>query len=153
MVHKKNILMLVFLGIILAGCVDTGDETNGSVAASPIPSSPTENEFTEAGIAVTETAMTDKSVTITYTQPLTDDPEDVYATWAYIFGTALENAPNPDQIETLTIFCNFEDGEKIRVSSDPETVREFLDEEIDAWEFLYKLDMEALTKGPQIWEG
>jgi len=104
-------------------------------------------------VAVTGTETTDTSVTITYTQPVTDDPEDVYATWAYLFSTALESAPNPDQIETLIIICNFEDGEKVRVSSDPQTVKKFLDGEIDAWEFLYKLDMEPLTKGPLIWEG
>ena len=77
----------------------------------------------------------------------------MYSTWVYIFGTALNNAPNPATVENIVIICNFGDGETLKISATPETVKAFLNEEIDSWEFLYRLDMEGITKGPQIWTG
>ncbi len=142
--------MAVGTCLLLAGCIDSG---GGNASPSPVAGEPAAAPNNDGGISVTNIEADETTITVSYTQPVTEDPEDVYATWAYLFGDALENAQDPEEIESLVIICNFDDDEIMRVSTDPETVTQFLNEEIDAWEFLYALDMEPLTKGPRVWEG
>ncbi len=136
--------------LLLAGCIDSG---GGNASPSPVAGEPAATPNNDGGINITNIDADETTITITYTQPVKEEPEDVYAAWAQLFGDALGEAQNPEKIRSLAIICNFDDGEIMRVSTDPETVTQFLNEEIDAWEFLYALDMEPHTKGPRVWEG
>ena len=151
---RKMLLVMLFAAILLSGCIETDQQDNGSgdngSNEPPQITSEMEKEIEKSGINVTDTKALGSNVTIEYEQPANAKPEEIYANWSYIFGTALNNAPNQDQIETLTILCNFSDGEKMKITATVETVKAFFDEEIDTWDFLYALDIEALTKGPEI---
>ncbi len=169
MVKKSIVLALVLAVALLAGCVGPDDGNVGgdgieNVSGDGIgngignddlsnPGEAIKQELEENGFSVTKVDVQEKSVSIGYTQALSESPEDVYANWAYIFGVALNKVQNPEKVEDLVITCNFEDGEIVKVSTGPGNVEAFLSNEIDSWDFLYELDIEPLTKGPQIWTG
>lgn len=147
MFGKKIVFALLAFGLVLAGCVGS----NGEAVALP-----RENQIQDAlsvsGVAVTSVTESSGAVTVEYSQP-NADMEDVYANWAFIYGVVLESSSNSAALESITLLCNFEDGEKMRVTTSAQNARNFLSGSKSAWEFVYELDMESLTQGPQIWEG
>ena len=77
----------------------------------------------------------------------TNENGELYATWAYIFSVAADM--NPDA-PIIIIDCKFEDKEKVRLTTDRETVTSFINKELSPTEFLQKIEVEPLTKGPKI---
>jgi len=176
MTEKKLMIVLLLTAILLAGCVGpdgdgtggdgTGDNgtgsggngggggsgTGGGIAVEGQTVAEIENVLKSENIDIKAAKLEEKNINVSYVQP-DAEMEEIYSTWAYIFGQALDNAPNPSLVETVTIYVTFSDMEKMKVIGRAETIRAFFNEEIDTWDFIFALEFEPLTKGPQIWTG
>jgi len=173
MVGKKLMVILLLTAILLAGCVEPdGDGTGGNGTGDNGTSNgggdsgtgvqgidiegqtiaEIENVLKDESIDIKAAKLDEKNINVSYVQP-DAEMEEVYATWAYIFGQALDNAPNPETIETVTIYCAFSEGEQMKIIGKTETIRAFFNGEIDTWNFVFALDFEPLTDGPEIWTG
>lgn len=87
-------------------------------------------------------------VMIDYEQPLeAEDPKEFIDNWVYILGLVNKTTPGA---ETIVVNCNFEDGEKVKITAPANTVKAFISEEISTEEFFKKIKIEPLTKGPRM---
>lgn len=157
---KTLLLALLAFALLLHGCAGPsgGGPAGGQDAGEGQqellnPRDKIYLDLKSEGIGVNSIEVTADKISVTYLQPLDESQEAVYATWAHIFGAVINNAAGDGALKEIEILCNFEDGEKIRVSAEPSLAKGFLEGEISAWDFLYGLDMEPLTEGPQIWTG
>ena len=100
-------------------------------------------------ITVEKVHIKSDEVIIEYSQPIdfTNKDGELYATWAYIFSVATGMSPDAS---TIIINCEFKDGEKVRLTADKETITFFINEELTPTEFLQKIELEVLTRGPKI---
>lgn len=138
-----SVLALIFLGMLFFGCLDWFGLGGG-------PEDKIKSELKGEGIDVTIVTMADNLITIEYTQETVENSEEVYANWAFIFGTAVKNAPEGKSAGDLkvAIVCNYEDGTILKVTSNSGNIIAFMDDKIEAWEFLENLKYEYLTEGP-----
>lgn len=107
------------------------------------------DQLKEEGITADKVKIKEDKVIIDYAQPIdfTNEDGELYATWAYIFSVAADMNPNA---LTIIINCKFKDGEEVRLTIDKETVTSFINEELSPTEFLQKIKVKPLTKGPKI---
>ncbi len=164
-----KLLVLTLLVILLAGCPggpisDHGDDDS----TTPKPNGNNdqdldnlsdyakaiETKLVSAGVSVTEVNVKENAIEVSYSQPASEEFEEIYATWAYVFGVSVQNAPVGDalnkEVRTVSIVCSFDDGEKMKITSGFKEILAFLNEETSTWNFIYSLEIESLTKGPQI---
>ncbi len=143
----KILFCFVLLLLLLSGCPDDNDPYF-DIAES------ISEQLNSEGIDVTLVEVTEDEIRVTYSQPVSASEKEVYGTWAYVFGTSLNKASAVPEIyrniETLSIQCDFDDGEEMLISTTPKEILDFLAEDTDAWDFLYALDIEPLTQGPQV---
>ncbi len=106
-------------------------------------------ELTDEEVRADKVRISDEEVVIEYHQPVDflEEDDDLYGVWGYIFSVAGKS--NPD-VKRFIVHCNFEDGEKVKITAAKEVVDSFVSWEISASEFLQQLEVEPLTKGPQI---
>ena len=164
----KIIIALTLLTILLAGCIDgggggtpDGGETPDGGGTQYDPSAEAaaakaaiESELKAEGIDVINVTVAGKTIELSYNQSTEAELDDIYASWAFIFGTCVKNAPAGDASSSdeliVSIVCNFDDGEKMKVSSNAADILSFLNDEMGTWDFVYNLKTETLTKGPQV---
>ncbi len=159
---------LALLVMMLAGCIDpaiNNVDNGGTISDSDLDDSSDsgdlsaykqviESELKSAGVSVTNVDVEENNIEVSYSQPISDEFEEIYATWAYIFGVCVQNAPVGDALNKeariVSIVCSFDDGEKMRLTASFEEILNFLNEETSTWEFIYSLEIEPLTQGPPI---
>lgn len=144
MFDKRIFLFVVLASLLLYGCLDW--ITGGSDISETI-----KEELEAEGIDVTNVELEENNIIVTYNQQVSEEEAEVYATWAYIMGVAIKNAPSGSSAGTqkATIICNFDNEESLKVTATAGNVILFLNDEMSTWEFLYTLEMEGLTQGPQ----
>jgi len=167
MVYKKLFVLLIF-SIVLAGCLDDNGSLNGDGPGNDVFEGPgasvyrklsegdsfdaLEEELSGKGFSVKNAAIYEDMAIVNYTQSANADPEEIYANWAYIFGQMVRLAPSSD-IERNFIISDFDDGETIMIGATTNTIKSFLEGKIDAWTFIYYINLIPVTEGPQVWTG
>ncbi len=161
---KLKVFSFILLFLLLAGCLNPEPEdVNKSKTLEPKPvddsdfsvySNAIEIKLNSAGINVTKVEVKEDVIEVYFIQPSSSDIEEVYSVWSYIFGVAVNNAPSGNALKgnnrIVSLFCSFDDGEQIKVTSGFKEILSFLNEETNTWNFIYSWETESLTKGPQI---
>ncbi len=141
---KITILIIIIIIVVLAVCCFFLFRYKPSPEEKAILDQLNGEEITAEKVHI----ESDK-VIIEYSQAIdfTNEDGELYATWAYIFSVAADM--NPDA-STIIINCKFEDGEKIKLTTDKKTITLFINGDLSPTEFLKKIQTEPLTKGPKI---
>ena len=144
------ILFLILSTLLLFGCYD-GDEN--------LEPNLSEQEFVDfVGIGLLNEGISGENIEagsnktiVTYTQLSSTSESEVYATWTHIFALTLEGYEKAGiEPEELIIICNFDDGEAMMITATPVNVKYFLNNQISTWDFVNSLQIDPLTRGPQI---
>lgn len=101
-------------------------------------------------IKLTQIKISSGNIIIDYTQPIEFEMNDMFANWTYLIASAMENVSDNAEIKNVMLNCNFEDGEKVEISTSAENVISFMEGEITIEELFSKLQIKPLTDGPII---
>ena len=99
-------------------------------------------------IKVSQVIVKKDVVTVSYAQPISFKQPELYAVWTYIMATVAKNTT----AQKVVIICNFEDGEIIQAEAQIKDAELFIKKEITDEEFLSRIIVKPLTRGPALTE-
>jgi len=138
--QKKKILIFLLIFVAVGSIVAvTLFCTSSDDAAGRI-----EKGLRAESVKVSQVDVGEDIVSVSYVQHISFKQSELYAVWTYIMATVAKNTT----AQKVVIMCNFEDGEVMQVEAQIKDAELFIRGEITDEEFLGRITVKPLTKGP-----